>query len=68
MSGLKWALPAVALLALLALFALQLSRPTSASSPPSAMMTPPSQIQVTKGFHQTMTCQRPSSPSSPTIA
>ena len=35
------------------------SRPTSDSAPPSAISTPPSQINVTNGFHHSRSCQRP---------
>ena len=37
------------------------SRPISASKPPKATSAPPSQINVTNGFHHSRNCQRPAS-------
>ena len=36
------------------------TRPTIASTPPSAINKPPYQMKVTNGFHHTRNCQRPS--------
>src|SRR3546814_16564243 len=41
------------------------SRPPSATRPPAAPISPPSQISVTNGSHQVCTCQRPSPPALP---
>ena len=43
--------------------ALEIQTPGSEGDQPSS--APPNQIAVTKGFHHSRSCQRPSSPSAP---